>query len=253
MKCKLCKQDKNLLRRSHIIPDFMYKGLFNEKHFIAPINLIAYKKNKLVPTGYYDSNILCEKCDNQIIGNLESYSSIVIWGGKGSEEKHPIFEQKINQLNQKYLHLINIDYTKFKLFLLSILWRAAISEQNFFKSVSLGEHEKKIREMIFNNKPEKSSDYPVGLFVLSQNKNSPSKMIANPIKIKSGENLAYHFLINGFVIVYKVEGNDDFEFYEQIKIKEDNTMDVYIFDEKDSQEYMDDYLKRKLRYKKYIA
>jgi hypothetical protein len=99
----------------------MYKGLFNEKHFIAPMDIVKLKVKKLIPTGFYDSNILCEKCDNQIIGNLESYSSIVVGGGKGKAEMYPIFERRINQLNQKYLQLINIDYTKFKLFLLSIM------------------------------------------------------------------------------------------------------------------------------------
>lgn len=249
MKCKLCNENKKLIKCSHIIPDFMYKGLFNEKHFIAPVDLIEFKAKKLIPTGSYDSNILCENCDNQIIGNLESYSSIVIWGGQGKAESYPKFEGRLNQLNQKYLHLINIDYTKFKLFLLSVIWRASISKQKIFENVNLGEHERKIGKMIYENNPGKSNVYPVGIFVLSENENSPTKMIANPIKVETEKNLSYLFLINGFVINYKIEGNGDFEFYEQIKIKEDNTMDVCIFDEKHSQEFLDNYLKQKLRYK----
>lgn len=224
----------------------MYRGLFNEKHFIAPVNLIDLKAKKLISTGFYDSNILCEKCDNQIIGNLESYSSIVIWGGRGNAESFPKIEGRLNQRNQKYLHLYDIDYTKFKLFLLSIIWRASISKQKIFENVNLGIHEVIIGKMIYENNPGKSNDYPVSMFVLNENKNSPTKMIANPIKVND---LVYHFLINGFVINYKIEGNDDLEFYEQIMIKEDNTMDVYIFDEKDSQEFLDKYLKKKLRYK----
>ncbi len=249
MKCKLCTENKKLIKRSHIIPDFMYKGLFDKKHFIAPVDIVELKVKKNIPTGFYDSNILCKKCDNQIIGNLESYSSIVLWGGQGKAESYPIIKRKINQLNQKYLHIINIDYTKFKLFLLSIIWRASISKQKFFESVNLGEQEKKIGKMIYDKNPGKSSDYPVGLFVLNENINSPTKMIANPIKIQTGENLSYLFLINRFVINYKIEGSGDIDFYERIKIKEDNTMNVNIFDEKSSQEFIDTYLKQKLRYK----
>lgn len=232
----------------------MYKGLFDEKHFIAPLDLIEFKKKKLLPNGFYDSNILCEGCDNKIIGNLESYSSIVIWGGKGNVDSYPTYENKINQLNQKFLYLTNVDYSKFKLFLLSIIWRASISRQKFFDSVSLGEkHENRIAKMIFENTPCESDDYPVGIFVLTENNYSPTKMISNPIKVKKDNDLSYLFLINGLVINFKIEGEDDKEFYDHIKIKENNTMDVYLFDKKDSKEFLDNYLKKKLRYKKHFA
>lgn len=249
MNCKLCNEKKKLLRRSHIIPDFMYKGLFDENHFIAPIDLIEFKRRKLLPDGFYDSNILCENCDNKILGKLESYASIVIWGGKSKPDYYPKYEGKINQLNQKFLHVTNLDYTKFKLFLLSIIWRASISKHKIFNSVSLGEHEESIRKMIIENNPGSTNDYPVGMFILTQNNRGPTKMIANPLPIKKDKSLIYHFLINGLVINYKIEGMADKELYNQSSIKENNTMDVYIFNEKDSTEYLDTYLKKKLRYK----
>ena len=249
MRCRLCNQDKTLLKQSHIIPDFMYKGLFDEKHFIAPVDLIEFKRKKLQPNGFYDSYILCDDCDRKLLGSLESYSSMVIWGGEGREDRYPAFERKVNQLNQKFLHLTNVNYSKFKLFLLSIIWRASISKQKIFDSVLLGEYEDKIRKMIFENDPGRAYEYPVGVFVLTENNNHPTKMIANPIKVMNGNNLSYLFLINGLVINYKIDGEEDKEFYDQIMINENNTMDVYIFDEKDSQEFLDNYLKRKIRYK----
>lgn len=103
--------------------------------------------------------------------------------------------------------------------------------------------------MIYHNNPGSSSEYPVGLFLFQENKTLPTKLIANPIKIEKDKNLSYLFLINGLVINYKVQGDSDKEFYEQIKIKDDNSMDVYIFDEKHGQEFIDSYLKRKFRYK----
>lgn len=227
----------------------MYKGLFDEKHFIAPVDLIEFKRKKLQPNGFYDSDILCDDCDRKLLGSLESYSSIVIWGGKARQDQYPAFEKKANQLNQKFLHLTNVNYTKFKLFLLSIIWRASISKQMIFDSVSLGEHEDKIRKMILENDPGRSYEYPVGVFVLTENSNHPTKMIANPIKVKHGDNLSYLFLINGLVINYKIDGEEDKEFYDHIMINENNTMNVYIFDEKGSQEFLDNYLKTKIRYK----
>jgi len=227
----------------------MYKGLFDENHFIAPIDLIEFKRKKLLPNGFYDSNILCENCDNKILGNLESYASLVIWGGKGNPDSCAKFEGRTNQLNQKFLHLTNLDYTKFKLFLLSIIWRASISNHKMFNSVSLGEHGDRIRKMIIENNPSSEDNYPVGMFILTQNERGPTKMISNPIPIKKDKSLIYHFLINGLAINYNIEGQADKELYDQITIKENNTMDVFIFNEKESTEYLDSYLKKKLRYK----
>jgi hypothetical protein len=227
----------------------MYKGLFDENHFIAQVDLIEFKKKRLLPNGFYDSNILCDNCDNVILGILESYASIVIWGGKGKPEYYPKFEGRINQLNQKFLHLTNIDYTKFKLFLLSIIWRASISKHKMFNSVSLGEHEDSIRKMIIENNPGSKDLYPVGVFMLKQNDKGPTKMISNPLPVKKDKSLIYHFLINGLVINYRIEGLDDQELYDQIAIKEDNTMDIIIFNEKESSEYLDTYFKKKIRFK----
>ncbi|MDZ7741061.1 MAG: hypothetical protein U5Q03_04745 [Bacteroidota bacterium] len=111
------------------------------------------------------------------------------------------------------------------------------------------EHEKRIGKMIYENSPGESDDYPVGLFVLTENDEFPIKMISNPMPIENGENISYMFLINGLVINFKIEGKGDKEFYDQIKIKENNTMDVYIFEEKESKDFLDNYLNRKLRYK----
>lgn len=228
----------------------MYYGLFDEKHFIAHVDLINFKRKDLLPNGFYDSKILCYECDNEIIGQLESYSKIVIYGGKGNSKKYPNYEKRINQLNQKYLLLTNIDYKRFKLFLLSILWRASISNHKFFESVKLNEHEDIIGKMIYNNDPGTTFEYPAGMFIFEENKKLPTKLIAKPIRTESAGNLSYSFLINGLVLNYKIQGNGDKEFYNQIAIKDDNTMNVYIFNEKNGIKFIDLYLKRKIRYNK---
>lgn len=228
----------------------MYQGLFDDKHFIAPVDMQNFKRKKSIPTGYYDKNILCEKCDNQIISNLETFAKKVLYGGNGSPTDHPIIEKRINQLNQKILHIENLDYAKFKLFLLSIIWRSSISKIPFFKVISLGKHENTIRDMIYHNDPGKDTDFPVGLMILTKNKNQPTKLIAEPIQVRAdNDNLAVIFLINESVIFCKIEGNESIEFYNEIAIKEKNSMDIYLIDERYNTDFMDAYLKRKLRFK----
>ena len=99
--------------------------------------------------------------------------------------------------------------------------------------------------MILDNAPGKSDDYPVGLFQLSESDELPTKMITAPMPIKTDDNLSYIFIINGLVINYKIAGDSEKNFYDVIKIKENNTLDVYLFDKNDSKQFLDSYLKTK--------
>lgn len=249
MNCKLCHIDKPLIKKSHIIPDFMYQGLFNEKHFIAPVYLKEMKVGKMKPTGFYDSDILCADCERKIIGKLESYAKLVLWGGKGNPNKFQKLISANTHEGNNLLYFENIEYTKFKLFLLSILWRASISKQKIFNQVNLGEHEEVIRKMIIENDSKTENDYSVGIMLLKENKITPTKFIVDPIKIEEFETLTYVFIVNGIVIDYNISGNAFNNIFDAIKIKENNTMNILLFSDKESIEYVDSILKQKLRYK----
>ena len=54
MICKLCLKEKKLLKKSHIIPKFMYKGLFDENHKILVSKVNPLKKEKLQSDGAYE-------------------------------------------------------------------------------------------------------------------------------------------------------------------------------------------------------
>jgi len=76
-RCNLCQQDKKLIKKSHIIPDFLYRnsGVYNEKHQIHTISTQKFAKDgrfNLVPTGAYEGGILCKECDNDLFGSLET-------------------------------------------------------------------------------------------------------------------------------------------------------------------------------------
>ncbi|MDZ7741060.1 MAG: hypothetical protein U5Q03_04740 [Bacteroidota bacterium] len=92
----------------------------------------------MLPNGFYDSNILCEECDNKILGNLESYSSIVLGEESGNQDLYPTYEKKINQIKSEIFTFRKCKLFKIQTFLLSIIWRASISRQKIFDSVSLG-------------------------------------------------------------------------------------------------------------------
>lgn len=206
MKCNLCKQEKVLIKKSHIIPDFMYKGLFDNQHFINKIRTSPINKIGKIPTGEYDSDILCKQCDNNIIGRYETYSSKALYGGMLPVSECPNFSNgTINGID--FIGCSNIEYHKFKLFLLSILWRASISSRPFFKYISLGVNEENIRKMILKGEGGDDRIYQIYIVSLIQNKTIPHELICQPHKFARNGNEGFTFFINGLFYIFLIHAN----------------------------------------------
>lgn len=247
MKCRLCQKDFSRLIKSHIIPDFLYKDLYDEKHFLAFVELASLKRKKLLPSGFYDTQILCSRCDNEIIGRLETYANTVLFYNEGNFDRNLKATKLKDPSGNSYLQIRNIDYNKFKLFLLSILWKSSITNHPIFNYVQLGKHEERIREMLFNNDSKSETDYPVGIFILTKNDDSLIRLLPNPRKIQNDDEVGYVFLINGIVINYSIEGTRNLQLYDFISIKENGSMNVPIMNQVQTKFYIDSFLGKKLR------
>lgn len=223
MKCKLCSNDKKLLKKSHIIPEFMYQDLFDEKHRIFEVLLKpdSQLKNKTRQSGGYEKNILCDNCDNKVLGGLERYASLALYGGI-----ELTIDRRSNQNASTYINVKGIDYQKFKLFLLSILWRANISNLPIFQNVKLGDHENIIREKIFTNTPGSSVEYPCAIFTHLHNPKIPNQIVAEPGCIINGEQQIYAFLISGNLFVYFTSTDVHTEWAQHCTVKENGEMNI---------------------------
>lgn len=205
MKCKLCLEAKPLLKKSHIIPDFMYQELFDAKHQFYRSKTPNPDNHSKLPTGEYDQNILCAECDNVRIGQFEDYARKVLYGGKLAVPESPTFINQVNPHGMKYTYCQNINYKKFKLFLLSILWRASISKREFFSSVKLESYEEEIlRQMIINEDPKEPDDFPCVMVALRNDEPMALEIIVEPIKTKTKACIICKFLISGVMYAFYV-------------------------------------------------
>jgi hypothetical protein len=154
--CNLCDQDLPLIR-AHIIPEFLYTSIYNEKHSFIKVQ----EKDKnffqsIHRKGLYDSNILCQDCD-AYLGKLDDYASKVFNGHEGVEVKgfHDKDEPRI-----MWTEAIGADADKMKRFFISVLWRAHISELDFFSDVDLGRsHSDHFRNIILDPYSQFLNDY----------------------------------------------------------------------------------------------
>lgn len=208
-KCKLCLCEKPLLNESHIIPYFMYKGIFDEGHRLnrfAPAEFI--KGNKRVsrpPTGEYEGGLLCAKCDNEIIGGYETYARKALYGK--AEEYFSDLPECANFKTSggiTFTYCKNIHYKEFKLFLLSILWKASISSRPFFKEVNLGPYEETIRQMILSGDPKDAEAFPIIILTWLNDKSASSDVIAQPGINKRERGVRYIFPIAGVTYVFHI-------------------------------------------------
>ncbi len=194
MSCCLCKKPSQL-RNSHVISEFLYESMYDEKHRFHVLSIDPTQANRLEQKGLREE-LLCDSCE-QHLSKWEDYAKKLLKGGIGLTVKS----------EGNLLHISEIDYKKFKLFQLSILWRASISKLPFFKNISLGSHEENVRSMLFSDNPGETNDYGSIMFGLKANGAVLADIMTPPIKTKLDGHSTYRFIFGGFAWVYLVSSH----------------------------------------------
>jgi len=137
MKCKLCNEEKKLIKKSHVIPDFFFKSLYNEHGRLIKFDAVKMfngikEKPSTPPSSTYEQFVFCAKCDNEIINRYESYYAKKIFHGTDFTKK--VFSEP-NKIN--HYEYYNLDYDLGNIFFLTLLWRANLSDRQGFKDVNL--------------------------------------------------------------------------------------------------------------------
>ncbi len=144
--CRLCDQNKKLIE-SHIIPGAVTSHILynrNPKKDGARALVRDEFRNinhpKIPTDGYYDKNILCKECDSDELGKFDDYGARFLRAdfSKFRRSRDNIF----------YYYGFPVDQKRFKLFAISMLWRASISNNEFFSDVALGPFEEMAKEFI---------------------------------------------------------------------------------------------------------
>ncbi|WP_321516444.1 hypothetical protein [Marinifilum fragile] len=228
--CKLCKQEKPLIKKSHIIPDFLHKELYDQKHYIKKFNAKSFRlgitRISKIPTGEYEGGMLCKECDGEKLGKYETYLGKILSNSDMPEEQKPICKKIRNGNGVEFMEIRNIDYKLLKLGLLTILWRSGISTRKTFQEVKLGPYEEKIRKMLIEENP--SNDNEIELVVLSwrNDRKMATDIIGQPRLHKTNGKIYYSIIINGYIILYFLSKNSIDNKFKSFRLKEDNTLSI---------------------------
>jgi len=169
-RCKLCHNDRKLVK-SHIIPDWAYKRIYDSNH-----RILSVASNTIVPirfprTGEWD-RFVCSECE-EFFKYLDDYGRAIVFSRPG-ESTYGISTQRADY----GANVLNVDYARMKLFQISILWRAGISDRPFFEEIVLGAHEPILRQMLVRRVPGDAIEYGC---VMAAVKYAPKKMLSDLI------------------------------------------------------------------------
>ena len=196
MRCRLCLEDKPLIK-AHIIPLSFFKDsgpdsqlgqLWSNKPGTHPVRC---------PIGIYSTDILCESCEH-VFSPWDTYAHSLLlqpdpkrWTLVRDDDQNPIAFQ-----------YDSFDYSKLKLFFLSVLWRADASTHRFFAKVKLGPHEPVLREMIRTGNPGDAEDYAI---TLAKFDHVAGKGILDPQPGRYDDVNYIRLYLGGYVVYIKVD------------------------------------------------
>ena len=124
MKCALCELDKPL-RKSHIVPEFLYAKLYDIKGRAIGIHGQGHLRREFIQKGLREK-LLCDDCEQFLNDNYEKYFK-EYWF-----DKNPLPQV----IPAEGVLLRNIDYKAFKLFHLSVLFRCGVARHPTYSAVN---------------------------------------------------------------------------------------------------------------------
>jgi hypothetical protein len=171
--CHLCLQHTNL-RESHVVPKFLWKGsgLIGKHKMFESVSTSHPHLSKANHQDGFKERLLCHSCE-QKIGTLESYARKYLFAPTGPLRKRQMTETV----------LTGLDYRKFKLFQISLLWRMGISTLPYYAHVRLCEHADIMRKMLLCSDPGPSWQYGCTATILKYGAHQLSSLFAQPQRL----------------------------------------------------------------------
>jgi hypothetical protein len=166
--------------------------MYDAEHRFHALSTIPEQRNFQKRTGLWE-RLLCDRCEEKL-SKWEDYASQVLNGGV------PLGYTKKGSA----CRISGIDYEKFKLFQLSILWRASVLTLRFFKNVSLGPHEKTVQAMLRTEDPGAATKYGCIMFCLKFNGVALADLMIQPGRVRVEGHIVYRLVFGGFLWAYFV-------------------------------------------------
>ena len=180
------------LIKAHIIPKSFFIQLRKGRNPAKIISQNGYPKKSQI--GEYDKEILCNGCEKKF-QSWDDYGQKLLL--QESDQLTPIKNR-----DEVVAYEINkFDYSRLKLFFLSLLWRASVSSRDYYALVDLGTTEAVVRNYLDKNTPGSADEFSV---ILARFNNRIGKLtMLNPHSTKFNGMDFFVFYLTGYIAYIK--------------------------------------------------
>lgn len=219
--CKLCCKEREV-KKSHVIPNSFFKFIKQKQGDKNGKLILSDTKNTRWDQETFYERLLCSECENKFSGNFENYAaSLMLRDGSNTETE-------VQYLNNQEILIKNLDFEKFKLFQMSLLWRASVSESDFYKHVKLStSEEERLRVKLDKLQAIPPTDYPCVLERLltdlipeNTDSNASKKIITNPKFTKTPICEYYTFVLGGWSMRMYSKVLNEFKLHKELIIND---------------------------------
>lgn len=195
--CRLCGDDRPLLD-SHILPEFIYRPSYDHRRTAVLLDLRTGRKRKRQKG--FTERLLCSVCEGKF-SRWETYFANA-WFNRAKSQRPPAIS------NGGLIQIPDLDYAQFKLFHLSLIWRAGVSRLSAFSNVRLGTQATKLRKRLLESDPGGPSEYPFFGIALRDPTTSgfQDRLVIEPEAARVGGHAVYTFLFGGVLWHYYISG-----------------------------------------------
>src|ERR1044071_6986550 len=195
--CILCA-GPGPLRDSHILPEFVYRPSYDKTH--TAVELDTRKGRRRKRQKGFTERLLCAACEGKF-SFWETYFASV-W-------LNPKKTHRPTKLSTDLVQIKDLHYAQFKLFHLSVIWRAGISKHPMFSNVRLGGQAQKLRTRLLDSDPGAPDDYPFFAIALRDPKTRgfQDQIIFGPEAARVNGHWVHTFIFGGVQWHYYTSGH----------------------------------------------
>lgn len=188
--CKLCGEEKKLVK-AHIIPKAFFEPGRGDLAMMFDREDTHPRRR---PQGEYDPDILCAECEDMFKGWDDYAFKLLI--------ERAVERKKLSSAGISYEVIESYDYSKLKLFFMSVLLRADLSEMDFWQRISLGNRRLTLRKHIMRRRAPNPGVFPVFLTRLST---SEKYALFYPPEVEKRGAVIYRFFMGRFDFRIRVD------------------------------------------------
>ncbi len=190
--CALCLKSAKLCK-SHIISRFLLWQAFAESNSAVVKSVFPGEPSfKNQGDGHWE-RLLCWDCE-QRFQTWETYARDILFDRP----------KRIDVQSHLGIHITGIDYRKFKLFQMSLLWRISACRLPFYSRVRLGPLEEELRQMLVDGDAGDPTTFGCTMVALTMQDGTPACPVIEPVTATIRTFRRVHFYAGGFAWTFSV-------------------------------------------------